>query len=467
MKTCLFWLLCAASIAATASTLDRGQEPQGILEVQLLASDGKPASHARVCVRELKIYHEADSALADTVSGPWPLGRGSYSGGGSTESTWMNTDAQGILHIERPLVAPHRDPDARGGRRRLIWTTSIWVPGLGATLPAVWILESGRPQHEKKTLLAAANVIGTVVDQRGRPCGGVSVEVSSETPRIFNFENWSLVKQTEADGTFRFDGLVPGIYGVTAWSPSGFQVVTETYPDELMIASSEETRLGILFVEDRPLRARLRDSAGSPLRDSTLSYQAWRRHGYIGGSFSTDGEGWFEFKLGHRFAPPMVHSGPPRLPGVVTLWVMNWRSDVPGSRAREDLVAGSAVFDLTREFPSEIEIAVNRTGSVVFDVRNADGNAIAYATVYFFRTGTAPPGGQPVSEELSAQRLDLPCSKGQDWPLVVGVPAGEYELYVRTPDAGAWATLSGRTRIAVEPSATVRLDRMSLRPLSN
>jgi len=460
-------VLGAISIAAVASASQRGPDSLAVFDAQLLTTEGEPASLTRVCVRELTIYQEADSAFGENSSA---LGRvrGARFSGSDMTTAWMDTDAHGMLHIERPFVAPHAlqaDPRAH---RRLIWTASIWAPGIGATPPTVWLLEQDKPRREAIKLLAAANVIGTVVDERGLPREGVSIEVSSEKPRVFNFKNWNLRTLTDSTGTFRFDGVVPATYGVTAWSNDGFQVVTDTHPDELTIASAAETRPTVLFVDDRTLRVHLVDEAGSPLPRSALNYQAWKRHGYTGSSIETDADGWFAFEFRRRFAPPMVHSGPPCLPRVVTLWVLNWQSDFAGSRARDDLLAGGAAFDLTQGLPSEIEITVRGTGALQFDVRDADGNSVRYAVVYFYHPGVASLGGpQPTQEQLE-QHLDLPCSKGQDWPRVVGVPPGEYELYVRAAGsgAGAWATLSGETRISVQPGATVRLDPMSLHPNS-
>jgi hypothetical protein len=459
IMTGAFLLLLAISISAPASAAELARDSLGVFDVQLLSPEGKPASLTRVCVRELKLYQDADSAFAESSTGPGRYGRGRFSGNDRTETVWMNTDARGILHVEQPLV-PAGDPR---GHRRLIWTASLWVPGIGATPPTVWLLEPGKPKRETITLLAAASVVGTVVDEHGRPREQVAVEASSKTPRIFFFEPWSVSTLTDSAGRFRFDGLVAATYGVTAWSSGGFQVVTDEYPDEIKIASAAEIRPKVLFVDDRRVRARLVDDRGLPLRDSTFVYQARKRHGYSGSQLETDGDGWFEFDFGRTFAPPLVHSGPPRLPRVVTLWVLNWRGDIPQSLARDDMVAGAARFDLTRSLPSEIEIVVGGTGALLFDAWDPDGKAIAHARVYFYHPGTAPRREQETPQEPPEKFLDLPCTEHQGWPRIIGVPPGEYELYVRAAGAGAWATVSGSTRIVVGIGETVRLDVMSLR----
>jgi hypothetical protein len=66
--------------------------------------------------------------------------------------------------------------------------------------------------------LPAGVVSGVVVDPAGTPVEGASVGLSSSTPRTGDdsYLQYSSNLVSESDGTFRFEGVTPGTYGLTA-----------------------------------------------------------------------------------------------------------------------------------------------------------------------------------------------------------------------------------------------------------
>jgi hypothetical protein len=306
-----------------------------------------------------------------------------------------------------------------------------------------------------------------IVDVNGEPVVDMTVEASAGRGDFLEMyptmPEWVIVTKSGPGGAYRFRGLVPGEYDITAWGAGATPVLEPSSPSVVTVEANAVTRRILRVMRDYALRAHVVDARGRPMDGTGLRVLS----GGSGRGIGRDGR--FEVDLGPGW---MVHSRAPRLEADFTLWVTNFDSHASGP-VRQPALAGSAHVDLSRSLPSDIEVRVQRTGTLFFDVREGrDGSLVRYVNVSFFRPGELrepAPGDLPW--ETRGRRLDLPCRSHAATTRagelrIEGVPPGEYELWVWHGGArGARATVAGEPRVRLKPGERLRLDPIHLVPL--
>lgn len=454
-RTAVALMIAAGLAAAQASspTLPGSRASHlGRLSVRILAHDGRALGSTRVCIKQTKVYHLPRE----------DHGRETYVGGPG-DTLWVKTNASGRVDLTLQIEPPGREGKDREGEWELFYNASAWVPGEGASYPVAVLVQPDRDSNAIFRLVPMGEVVGRIIDVHGQPVTGVTVIASAHQLDFLEMfptmTDWVLTSRSDPEGTYRFE-LVPGSYRLTVTGSAVTPVLTDSSPGEIEVESNKTIHQDLRVMLDHTLRGQVVDAQGRPVDGDSLNAAG----GGCGLEIGHDGR----FELDLR-PIPMVHSGPPRLEKDFTLWVTNFREDGPVERGRKSL-AGSAHIDLSRPLPHDVEVRLQRTSTLSFDVRQGSGQErVPYINVYFFRAGEfRPPEAKEWPWKTGGRKLDLPCrsyadTSGTGVLEIQGVPPGVYELWVWHGGVrGARATVSGDHQVLVRPGSRVQLDPMKL-----
>jgi len=441
----------AASQPPTLAPSANGTGHFGRLTVVILGTDGRALAKSRVCIKQTKVHHLTDKD-----------GLGTFTGGGE-DTLWATTNEDGRLNLELRLDPLGHAGERQGGPWELFYNASVWVPGIGASYPVAVLVERNREAKAIFQLVPTGEVVGKVIDVHGSPIAGVTIYAFAHNTDFLEMfptmTDWYLASKSGPDGSYRFGDLVPGGYDMTVTGANATSVLTEASPGAVTVEPRRTVHQDLLALTDHILRGHVVDSQGHPVNGDSLIA--------IGGGcrFEIGQDGRFELDLRPI---PMVHSGPPRLDARFMWWVTNF-NDVPGSQPQQ-MLAGSADVDLSRPLPLDVEVRLQPTGTLLFDVRLGTRQEPAhYFNVHFFHAGELqPPEPGQLRWEAGKRSLNLPCRTYVDTSStrdmgIRGVPPGVYELWISLAGyRGSRATVAGNHQVVVSPGSTVLLDRLQL-----
>ena len=236
VRLCYSLHVRAPGHARSANHMVRG-EPGTVQQLEFALSG--PAHRVSGTVRDAAKQVVAGARVA-LLSRARPEPAPSGLGGRRYDAMFATTDADGVFTIE----------DAHAGRH-LVLVTVDGRP-VGCREADVY---PGSPSVDVR-LPVSATVEGVVLDH-GRPAGGVELAaVLKKPPLDFGYLlNWFGRQSTQSDseGRYRFDSLMPGRYLVRAMNPNGRRLIKQ----HLHIREGDHHRWDVSYDAERSLRLRI------------------------------------------------------------------------------------------------------------------------------------------------------------------------------------------------------------------
>ena len=259
-------------------------------------------------------------------------------------------------------------------------------------------VESVRPPTDQPlqvVLSAAGHLLGKVVDHRGQPISGATVEARPDLRQLATEPRRSPAPaRSEADGTYLITDVEPGMFQVTV-SAEGYQQQARA---GIEIESGEELELDFELEAGAIVEGTVTTADGAPVVQASIQIAA-RREGFFGQGMAaagqTDSEGHYRV------------TGAATGSATIAVYHGNGRQL---TRAVE-IQLGRNVVDL------ELERGFEVSGQVVF----SDGTAVGGADVSIEQV--VQPGMAPYSFGSARGR-----STGDGGFLLTDVKAGKYAL---------------------------------------
>jgi protocatechuate 3,4-dioxygenase beta subunit len=126
-----------------------------------------------------------------------------------------------------------------------------------------------------------AQLVGTVVDDKGKPVSGAAVSIAMES------RNWSHTIKTDATGRFAFIGIPPGAYAVSANSD------TQSTTRQRVVAPDKQRVDILLKMSESGLAGTVVDSHGVPVADVQIVAQTAERTAWFR-TDTSDSKGHFD-----------------------------------------------------------------------------------------------------------------------------------------------------------------------------
>jgi hypothetical protein len=295
------------------------------------------------------------------------------------------------------FVAGARKVYAFGGG----WVSvGIMGKGAGGKSASAVAYEAGTTTEIKLEVVPVASVEGVLRDRAGLPECGVPVFLQPASSRLRYWGPATKGAVTEADGSFRFDALVPGVpHRIVAEPVPGVPTRSERFSAKsgetirIELVSSEERWLPVVVVEKE---------SGAPIEGARVTATQ------------------------PQFSPPVAMTGAdgraivgPLAPGSATVKTHHSRYTRPSA-------FGSSSSPITIPHlspnPEEVRIELPKGYFVRGRFRNSDGTPFSSGWIGLFRVGADPRS----SFGLTGLR-----GIGEEGAFAVGpVPPGDYELVI-------------------------------------